>query len=132
MTTYKAITSNSETVLRGEKFIHGLLHAYDPVKRREYYLRTRELKGRKKTSKLDNSKAVVDEQIKKLSKESAAEGARLALETLNRMKANGRDNGPAYELMLYTYKQMSLKAKSSDRSVLDDVKTRFLKAVTGR
>lgn len=38
---------------KGESFAHSLMHAekkrpYDPVKRREYYLRTRQLKGRRK------------------------------------------------------------------------------------
>ena len=33
-----------------DEFVHTLIHEYDPVKAREYYLRTRQLKGRTKGS----------------------------------------------------------------------------------
>ena len=34
----------------GTILMHDAVHAYDPVKAREYYLRTRKLKGRKKAA----------------------------------------------------------------------------------
>ena len=38
----------SELKMTNEEFAHSLFHEYDPVKRKEYYERTKKLKGRKK------------------------------------------------------------------------------------
>lgn len=52
-----------------DNFIHDLIHEYDPVKAREYYLRTRQLKGRGPAATKEPSKGQTPADRTKAAKE---------------------------------------------------------------
>ncbi len=68
---------------------------YDPVKRREYYLRTRELKGRSSRGKSNTHKP--------LSSEEYAKTLKPLTDKLQKLAREGKTNTPEYKLIMDTY-----------------------------
>ncbi len=77
--------------MQTEEFIDSLLHEYDPLKRREYYLKNRELKGRRKNGRddlgeLSRFKTSVATAVKKKSKKTPAQKRKAVAANLEALK----------------------------------------------
>ena len=83
-------------MIDAENFLqHYASQYYDPVKAREYYLRTRELKGRQSTSNLKTDKkkeawAYAKTQIKDAEKQANQNAAEAQKELILQLKENAR------------------------------------------